>query len=160
MKKSIIKEIINDLIPYKINDDIFKQIIKLLENNPKSLSNLLKEINKKPGVYIIYKKKKKKIIYVGETDDLVRRLKGDISRGKMRYHSFLRKVSKNYKTKKEEKIKKILEKEFLFTCIETPSKEAAFVIESILIRYLDPNQLWNQNRKYYNDYNKFKLNKK
>ncbi len=139
---SLIKKLLSDnpqrYIKNKINEIIDKKAIKI--------SQLIQEVPKKSGVYLIYEKefKPETFIYIGECDDLVRRLKGDISRGKKRYHTFLRKIGEN---KTEKQIKEIIEKDYLFSYIETESKEMAFIIEGILIRIYH-SQLWNKSKKY------------
>jgi hypothetical protein len=140
--QQLAKEIITD----NPNEYILNKIKELLEKEPLKLSEVLKQIEKSSGVYIVYEKefKEEQFIYVGETDDLVRRLRGDISRGKKRYHTFLRKIAEN---KTENEIKETLERDYLFSFIKTKSKELAFVIEGVLIRiYKD--QLWNTIKKY------------
>jgi len=133
---------------------ILSKIKGLLSKKAKKLPVVLDEISRSSGVYIIYHKRNNKIVYIGESDDLVRRLKGDLSRGKVRYnHTFLSKVAEKYNipVKNEKKIKEIIKNNFVFSYVETISKEIAFVIEGILIRYMNekcPDQLWNKIKKY------------
>lgn len=131
--------IIQRLISKNPEEEILKNINELINKPASKIAELVKDekIPKKSGVYLIYKNKFEKggFIYVGETDDLLRRLKGDISRGKRRYHTFLNKFEKD---KSEAEIRDILEKEYLFSYVETISKEMAFIIEGILIRTYKP----------------------
>ena len=138
--------LIGNLITNNPKKEILSKIKELLENPPLKINDLVNNnLPKKSGVYLIYKKefKKEEFIYAGETDDLRRRLKGDISRGKKKYHTFLNKIGKN---KSKEEIKEILNKDYLFSYIETDSKEIAFIIEGILIRIYHPQ--YNKLKKY------------
>lgn len=97
-----------------------------------------KGTKKVAGVYLIYKDNN--IIYIGETDNLVRRLVGDIGRYKTKegkielFHSLNRHVrDKNLLLTAEEIMKKI-EEDYLFSYVET-SKDMAIAIEGILIQH-------------------------
>lgn len=149
MENEEIKEKIKKLLTDNPKEEIFNKIKKLLEMKSSHLSELIPSISNFPGVYLIYKGEYELggFIYVGETDDLKRRLKGDLSRGKKRYHSFLNKLSKKFNLS-EESLKKIIEKDYTFSFVETSSKEMAFVIEGILTsKYYA--QLDNSKKKYF-----------
>ncbi|MBU2616676.1 MAG: hypothetical protein KKB79_01700 [Nanoarchaeota archaeon] len=112
------------------------------------------------GVYIIYEggENKENIIYVGEADSLIRRLLGDIGKGRVTigekngektitlFHSLCRKIEKENKflnsergdrKKIEEKIREEIEKDYLFSYITTSDKSLAFAMERTLIEYLE-----------------------
>ena len=140
------------LIRELITDNPFQEILSKINNlkdkKPQEIVKLVKKgISKTSGVYLIYERdhlKRGEFVYVGETDNLKRRLEGDISRGKERYHTFLRKIGKN---KSESEIRGILDN-YRFSYIKTNSKEMAFVIEGILIRLYRSQLKFNKIKKY------------
>ena len=142
-----IKSFIINLLTKNPEGYILNKIKDLIKKPPLQIDRLIKTVPKSPGVYLIYNRvhKKEDFIYVGETDDLSRRLKGDISRGKRRYHTFLKMISSE--STSENKIKEIIRNDYLFSYILTESKESAFIIEGILIRTYYKN-LCNKIKKY------------
>jgi len=176
MEILIKKKEIDQIITSNPEKYILNKINEIFKEKPKKLSKIKQVITRTSGVYLIYrgKKKIKNIVYIGETDDLYRRIIGDLSRGKLRYnHTFLGKVArdlgyKNYlisshnKTRKvqisknevlkiEKRIKGEIGRHYLFAYIGTKDKELAFLIEGILIRHFVknfPGQLWNKPKKY------------
>lgn len=148
------KPLIRELITSKPEDYLLEKINELIEKNPLKISQLIDSLSDKSGVYVAYEGeyKPESFVYVGETDSLKRRLKGDISRGKLRYHTLLRKIVKNLLQRtgqdNEEQIKEELDRKFLFAFIETESKEIAFVIEGVLIRTYKEQLKFNKIKKY------------
>ena len=132
--------LINKLLGENSNEEISKNINKLINEKPIKLSQLLKELKKNSGVYLIYEKEFKKgsFIYVGETRNLFGRLKVDISYGRKKHHTFLKKIAKEFNLSSKEEIKNKIEEDFLFSAIETKSKEMAFVIEGVIDRSYNP----------------------
>jgi len=114
---------------------------KLLEITPIFIYKInLDKINETPGVYLIYNGNNK-IIYVGETKNLNRRIKGDISRGKKRYHSLLSILAKKYNLKDENEVKKFVLKKLKISFIEVNNTNMCKLIEAFLITYLRKNKI-------------------
>jgi excinuclease UvrABC nuclease subunit len=63
-----------------------------------------KDVPEELGVYVIYDKKVKSIIYAGRTKNLRRRLLGDHKRGNVRGSQFRRALQKNFALKSESDI--------------------------------------------------------
>jgi hypothetical protein len=110
-----------------------------------------KGTRKEEGVYLLYKGKN--IIYVGETDNMVRRLFGDIGEAriairkkdgrKSMFHPLCRHVREKYNLIKiedrslaTERIKKIIRRDYSVKYITTEDKDMALAIEGILIKHL------------------------
>jgi hypothetical protein len=179
MNKKDTKEIntlIREIISNNPKKRILNEIIKLLNKPPQNLikteKTLFKQLKLKntckksrksgklkyctvPGVYLIYSKDRK-IKYIGETDDLVGRIAGDIGEvkinkktGKAMHHTFITYLIKQYELKSRKKIKSKLKNDFLFSFIKTESKDMAFVIEGVLLRRKSKNyDLINKLKKY------------
>lgn len=136
-----IKLAINNLLTENPKKEILKKINELIvKKKPIKLSQLLKELRTHSGVYLIYPKKfeKENFIYVGETRNLLGRLKTDMSGGRTSLHTFLKKIAMDFNLSDKEEIKKKIEEDFLFSVIETQSKEMAFVIEGVINRRYKP----------------------
>lgn len=185
-EKENFRDILESMLPKDIHAIILEHISSLLRNEPLNIIDLqdeictkfaadanekkintysLKDIKTKlkivPGVYLIYKDNQ--VIYIGETDNLARRLLGDIREARLAnpnktpFHSFIMKIMKKEEIDTErdikhieEDIKRILKKNFLFSYVPTESKEIAFLVEGVLIRYYynkNPD-LWNKVKKY------------
>jgi excinuclease UvrABC nuclease subunit len=63
-----------------------------------------KEVLREPGVYVIYDKKVKAIIYAGRTKNLRRRLLGDHKRGNVEGSQFRRALQQNFALNSESEI--------------------------------------------------------
>lgn len=142
-----IQTIVRNILTDQPEQYILDKIKELIEKNPTTIDLFTKTISNKPGVYIIYNKNhpEQNFIYVGETDNLYRRLIGDISRGKKRYHTFLRKIAQEKNILEETQLKKYINENYVIAFIETVSKEAAFIIEGVLIKAYSPK--YNKNKK-------------
>ena len=112
MKNKRLNKMIIKQITENANSTVLKLVEKLIRQEPKEyskiLSSLVTETEKynltekskygkwkaTPGVYLIYPKKNFKFVYVGETNDLLRRIKGDISSSSIEkrriVHTFVR----------------------------------------------------------------------
>lgn len=178
MENEEINKIVVRNLMENANLESIRLVNKLLDksNTPKKLSeiiedikNLSKEHNKEnkskygawkviSGNYLIYLRgtDKKNIVYVGETEDLVRRIKGDIAGSEIKNknnneritHTFIRKLKNgktipSFKITNDKELQEILEKEFFFSYIETPSKILAQIVERIILE-LYFLQLWNK----------------
>ncbi len=131
---------ISELLTENPKKEILKKISELLEKRPIKLSHLLKELRENSGVYLIYEREFKEggLVYVGETRNLLGRLRVDISYGRINKHTFLKKIAEEFNLSDQEEIKNKVENDFLFSAIETQSKEIAFVIEGIINRSCKP----------------------
>lgn len=171
MNEEKIKNKISELITKDCNKEALNLICNLLRNSPEKLSltinNLIKESERGsfrdkgkyhkwfiiPGAYLIYYRgiKKKDIVYVGETDDLIRRIKGDISGSKVKNannheritHTFVNIVKDKFNLESNEQLQKKLKKYFLFSYVTTQSKVLAQIIEDVILE-IYYNQLWNK----------------
>jgi uncharacterized protein YcgL (UPF0745 family) len=151
----------------EIMDPLVKKILvcvqKLLNNNPIKIKELETELFEKfkylgegkinkyskktktrqvSGIYLIYRggKERKDIIYVGETDNLVRRLVGDIGEARISneklFHTLNRYIKKSFPNYNTSQIKEEIEQHYYFSYLETDDKELALAIEGLMIKYL------------------------
>jgi len=81
------------------------------------------QVPKEPGVYVIFNERDK-IIYVGRTRNLGRRLLGDHKNGNIRGSQFRRALMQNYGLKSEGEISKFIQNNcaFKFKVIEEPEE--------------------------------------
>ena len=139
----------------QLMEDISGMIKTLIGKKPLKISELKKNLasefknkykkgtKKAPGVYLI--RKEGEIIYIGETDNLIRRLIGDIGKARISinpktgkeklFHSLNRHIKEENSLLTSEGIK-IEHKNYSFSYIETESKNMAKAIEGILIKQL------------------------
>jgi excinuclease UvrABC nuclease subunit len=78
---------------------------KLLTESRHNFSEVSsKDVPEEPGVYVIYDKKVKAIVYAGRTKNLRRRLLGDHKRGNVRGSQFRKALRQNFALKSESAI--------------------------------------------------------
>jgi len=97
-----------------------------------------KEIPDVPGVYIVYDKTKRQILYVGESGDLRRRLFGDHRAGNRRGSAFRRALSRWKKMEDEKEIKEYIVQNCSFQILPVPDKLRRKRFEHFAIAVLSP----------------------
>lgn len=97
-----------------------------------------KEIPDVPGVYVIYDKTGKQILYVGESGDLRRRLFGDHRAGNRRGSAFRRALSRWKKMEDEKEIREYIIHKCSFQILPVPDKLERKRFEHFAIAILNP----------------------
>jgi len=91
-----------------------------------------------PGVYIIYDKTAKQILYVGESDNVRRRLFGDHRSGNRRGSAFRRALSRWRKMEDEKEIREYIIQNCSFQVLPVPDKLRRKRFEHFAIAVLSP----------------------
>jgi len=91
-----------------------------------------------PGVYIIYDKTGRQILYVGESGDLRRRLFGDHRAGNRRGSAFRRALSRWKKMEDEKEIREYIIQNCSFQILPVPDKLERKRFEHFAIAVLNP----------------------
>lgn len=99
-----------------------------------SSENVLRE----PGVYVIFDKRLEKIIYVGRTRNLRRRLLGDHRRGNVEGSQFRKALGKNFELKPEAEITEYILKNCSFQFMVVKSFEEMIRLEHFTTAVLAP----------------------
>jgi len=97
-----------------------------------------RDIPKEPGVYVIYDKRTKAIIYVGRSKNLKRRLLGDHMRGNVRGSQFRRALGRNFTLSSEDEITSYIQKNCSFQFMALESFEEIVRLEHFAIAVLGP----------------------
>ena len=91
-----------------------------------------------PGVYIIYNKADERVLYVGESGELRRRLFGDHMAGNRRGSAFRRALSRWEKMKEEQKISHYITQNCSFKALAVQDKLQRKRFEHFIIAVLNP----------------------
>ena len=112
---------------------------ELLERPKLSFSEASSEdVLGEPGVYVIYDERLEKIIYVGRTRNMRRRLLGDHRRGSIEGSQFRKALGNNLKLKPEAKITEYILKNCSFQFMVVKSSEEMIRLEHFSTAVLAP----------------------
>jgi len=112
---------------------------ELLERPKLSFSGASsKNVSREPGVYVIYDERLEKIIYVGRTRNLRRRLLGDHRRGNIEGSQFRKALGNNLKLKPETEITEYILKNCSFQFMVVKSSEEMVRLEHFSTAVLAP----------------------
>ena len=116
-----------------------KKMKELLERPKLSFSEASStDVLQKPGVYVIYDKRLEKIIYVGRTRNLRRRLLGNHKRGNIRGSQFRKALGNNFGLKSEAEITEYILKNCNFRFMVMESFEETIRLEHFSTAVLAP----------------------
>jgi len=91
-----------------------------------------------PGVYVIYDKTGKQILYIGESDNMRRRLFGDHRAGNRRGSAFRKALSRWEKMEDEKEIREYIIQNCSFQVLPVPDKLERKRFEHFAIAVLNP----------------------
>jgi len=127
--------------PFEIEANIAKhkeKLNKLLSGDAYLFSSERKQITEDAGVYIIYDKTEGKVLYVGESDNLRRRLFTDHKSGNRRGSAFRRAISKWKDIDNETVIRQCIVQNFSFRVLPISDKLERKRLEHFAIAVLAP----------------------
>lgn len=112
---------------------------ELLEKPKLSFSEASSEdVLREPGVYVIYDERLEKIIYVGRTRNLRRRLLGNHRRGNIKGSQFRKALGNNFALKPEAEITEYILKNCSFRFMVVSSSEERIRLEHFSTAVLAP----------------------
>lgn len=116
-----------------------KKMKELLERPKLSFSEASSgDVSREPGVYVIYNEKLEKIIYIGRTRNLRRRLLGNHKGGNIKGSQFRKALGKSYKLKPEAEITEYILKNCSFRFMVVESFEEMIRLEHFSTAVLAP----------------------
>lgn len=116
-----------------------RKMEELLERSKLSFSEASpKDVLREPGVYVIYDERLEKIIYVGRTRNLRRRLLGNHKRGNIKGSQFRKALGNNFELKPEAEITEYILKNCSFRFMVVKSFEEMIRLEHFSTAVLAP----------------------
>ena len=116
-----------------------RKMEELLERSKLSFSEASpKDVLREPGVYVIYDERLEKIIYVGRTRNLRRRLLGNHKRGNIKGSQFRKALGNNFGLKPEAEITEYILKNCSFRFMVVKSFEEMIRLEHFSTAVLAP----------------------
>ena len=112
-------------------------LIEIISAKEHSFSE--RKIPKSPGIYLILKKDTNDVVYIGETENLRKRIVDNLISGDKQAHTLRKKLAKTYNLKTEKEITDFLKENFTFKFIETniePKERKS--VEHFLIAVINP----------------------